>query len=264
METPPLVHMGRKEDMGLEGKVALVTGGALGIGKAIAKRLLADGAAVAILDLNIEQAQETVSELEQDGGKVMAVQCDVTNVESAKEAVAAVARTMGSPDILVNNAGVDKQQLFVETDEKLWDWMIGVNYKGFLSATHAAIPYMIEKKSGIIVNLGSDAGRIGNAREVVYSGTKAAVMASTKALAQELARFGIRVNAVSPGPIQATKLLSGLFESEIGEKIAKLVPMRRLGQPEDVAGVVAFFCSDDSSYLTGQVLSIDGGLTMVD
>lgn len=249
--------------MGLEGKVALVTGGAFGIGKAIAARLLADGAAVAILDINLEKAQETVSELEEGGGKVMAVQCDVTNVENTKEAVAAVARTMGAPDILVNNAGVDKQQLFVETDEKLWDWMIAINYKGFLSATHATIPYMIEKKGGIIVNLGSDAGRIGNAREVVYSGTKAAVMASTKALAQELARFNIRVNAVSPGPIQATALLSGLFEGEIGEKIAKLVPMRRLGRPEEVAAVVSFFCSEESRYLTGQVLSIDGGLTMI-
>ncbi|NLT34461.1 MAG: SDR family oxidoreductase [Gaiellales bacterium] len=249
--------------MGLEGKVALVTGGAFGIGKAIATRLLQDGAAVAILDIDLAKAQETVSELEQGGGKVMAVQCDVTSVQSAKDAVAAVARTMGSPDILVNNAGVDKQQLFVETDEKLWDWMISINYKGFLVATHATIPYMIEKKSGIIVNLGSDAGRIGNAREVVYSGTKAAVMASTKALAQELARFNIRVNAVSPGPIQATALLSGLFEGEIGERIAKVVPMKRLGQPEEVAAVVSFFCSEDSRYLTGQVLSIDGGLTMI-
>jgi 2-hydroxycyclohexanecarboxyl-CoA dehydrogenase len=249
--------------MGLEGKVALVTGGAFGIGKAIVTRLLADGAAVAILDINLEKAQETVSELEEGGGKVMAVQCDVTSVQSTKDAVAAVARTMGSPDILVNNAGVDKQQLFVETDEKLWDWMIAINYKGFLATTHATIPYMIEKKSGIIVNLGSDAGRIGNAREVVYSGTKAAVMASTKALAQELARFNIRVNAVSPGPIQATALLSGLFEGEIGERIAKMVPMKRLGQPEEVAAVVSFFCSEDSRYLTGQVLSIDGGLTMI-
>lgn len=249
--------------MGLEGKVALVTGGAFGIGKAIAARLLADGAAVAILDINLEKAQETVSELKEGGGKVMAVQCDVTSVQSTKDAVAAVARTMGSPDILVNNAGVDKQQLFVETDEKLWDWMISINYKGFLATTHATIPYMIEKKSGIIVNLGSDAGRIGNAREVVYSGTKAAVMASTKALAQELARFNIRVNAVSPGPIQATALLSGLFEGEIGERIAKMVPMKRLGRPEEVAAVVSFFCSEDSRYLTGQVLSIDGGLTMI-
>lgn len=249
--------------MGLEGKTAVITGGAAGIGKAIAKRLAADGAAIAILDVAAEKAQETVEELEAAGAKAMAVQCDITNYAQTKEAMAAIARAMGTIDILVNNAGIDKQQLFVETEEALWDRMIAINYKGFLVATHVTIPYMMEQKSGNIVNLGSDAGRIGNAREVVYSGTKAAVMGSTKALAQELARFGVRVNAVSPGPIQQTALLGGLFEGEIGEKIAKLVPMRRLGTPEDVADVVAFFVSDDSRYLTGQILSIDGGLTMI-
>jgi 2-hydroxycyclohexanecarboxyl-CoA dehydrogenase len=249
--------------MGLENKTAIITGGAVGIGKAIATRLARDGANIAILDVSYDKAAETVEELEAGGTKAMAVQCDITNYQQTKEAVAAVQRTMGSIDILVNNAGVDKQQLFAETGEALWDWMIAINYKGFLVATHATIPYMMEQKSGTIVNLGSDAGRIGNAREVVYSGTKAAVMASTKALAQELARYNVRVNAVSPGPIQQTELLGGLFEGEIGEKIAKLVPMRRLGTPEDVADVVAFFVSDDSRYLTGQVLSIDGGLTMI-
>lgn len=249
--------------MGLEGKTAIITGGAAGIGRAIALRLAEDGAAIAILDVDAEKAQETVKELEAAGAKAMAVTCDITDYAGTKEAVAAIAGAMGGIDILVNNAGIDKQQLFIETDEALWDRMIAINYKGFLVTTHAVIPYMMEQKSGNIVNLGSDAGRIGNAREVVYSGTKAAVMASTKALAQELARFGVRVNAVSPGPIQQTALLGGLFEGEIGDKIAKLVPMRRLGTPEDVADVVAFFISDDSRYLTGQILSIDGGLTMI-
>ncbi len=249
--------------MGLQGKVAIVTGGATGIGRAIARRLAGDGAAVAVLDINLERAEEAVAELEESGARALGVQCDVTNYTIAKEAVAAVARTLGAPDILINNAGVDKQQFFLETDEKLWDWMISVNYKGFLVVSHVTLPYMVEKKGGVIVNMGSDAGRVGNAREVVYSGTKAAVMASTKALALEFARYGIRVNAVSPGPVQQTELLSGLFEGEIGEKIARLVPLRRLGQPQEVADVVAFFCSDDSRYLTGQVLSVDGGLTMI-
>lgn len=249
--------------MGLEGKTAIITGGAAGIGKAIALRLAADGAAIAIIDVAAEKAQETVEELKAAGATAMAVACDITDYAQTKEAVAAIASAMGSIDILVNNAGIDKQQLFIETDEALWDRMIAINYKGFLVATHVVIPYMVEQKSGNIVNLGSDAGRIGNAREVVYSGTKAAVMASTKALAQELARFGVRVNAVSPGPIQQTDLLGGLFEGEIGDKIAKLVPLRRLGTPQDVADVVAFFVSDDSRYLTGQILSIDGGLTMI-
>jgi len=250
--------------MGLKGKVAIVTGGAMGIGKAIALRLARDGAAVGILDVNLTKAQEVVAELEEGGTRAFGVQCDVTNYTNAQEAVAAVARNLGAPDILVNNAGVDRQQFFLETDEKLWDWMISVNYKGFLVISHVTLPYMVEKKGGVIVNMGSDAGRVGNAREVVYSGTKAAVMASTKALALEFARYGIRVNAVSPGPVQQTELLSGLFEGEIGEKIARLVPLRRLGRPEEVADVVAFFCSEDSRYLTGQVLSVDGGLTMVD
>jgi 2-hydroxycyclohexanecarboxyl-CoA dehydrogenase len=249
--------------MGLEGKTAIITGGAAGIGKAIAKRLAEDGAAIAILDVAYDKAQETVKELQAGGARAMAVACDITDYAQTKEAVATIASAMGGIDILVNNAGIDKQQLFVETEEALWDRMIAINYKGFLVATHIVIPYLMAQKSGNIVNLGSDAGRIGNAREVVYSGTKAAVMASTKALAQELARFGVRVNAVSPGPIQQTDLLGGLFEGEIGEKIAKLVPMRRLGTPEDVADVVAFFVSDDSRYLTGQILSIDGGLTMI-
>ncbi|NLE74711.1 MAG: SDR family oxidoreductase [Actinobacteria bacterium] len=250
--------------MGLKGKVAIVTGGAMGIGKAIALRLARDGAAVGILDVNLTKAQEVVAELEEGGTRAFGVQCDVTNYTNAQEAVAAVARNLGAPDILVNNAGVDRQQFFLETDEKLWDWMISVNYKGFLVISHVTLPYMVEKKGGVIVNMGSDAGRVGNAREVVYSGTKAAVMASTKAMALEFARYGIRVNAVSPGPVQQTELLSGLFEGEIGEKIARLVPLRRLGRPEEVADVVAFFCSEDSRYLTGQVLSVDGGLTMVD
>jgi 2-hydroxycyclohexanecarboxyl-CoA dehydrogenase len=249
--------------MGLEGKTAIITGGAAGIGRAIALRLAADGAAIAIIDVDAAKAQETVKELKAAGATAMAVACDITDYAQTKEAVASIAQALGRIDILVNNAGIDKQQLFIETDEALWDRMIAINYKGFLVATHAVIPYLMEQKSGTIVNLGSDAGRIGNAREVVYSGTKAAVMASTKALAQELARYGVRVNAVSPGPIQQTQLLGGLFEGEIGEKIAKLVPMRRLGTPQDVADVVAFFVSDDSRYLTGQILSVDGGLTMI-
>ena len=193
--------------MGLEGKTAIITGGAAGIGKAIASGWPRTARPSPSLTWTLEKAQETVKELEAAGVKAMAVQCDITDYAQTKEAVAAIARTMGEIDILVNNAGVDKQQLFIETDEALWDRMIAVNYKGFLVATHAVIPYMMEQKSGNIVNLGSDAGRIGNAREVVYSGTKAAVMASTKALAQELARFGVRVNAVSPGPIQQTDAL---------------------------------------------------------
>lgn len=171
-----------------------------------------------------------------------------------------------SIDILINNAGVDRSKRFVETDPELWNFIIDVNYKSFLNASHACIPYMIKQNQGNIVSLGSDAGRIGNPGEVLYCGTKAAIMSSSKALAKELARFNIRVNAVSPGPVK-TDLWDKLHEGEKGQKVTEAVtraiPLRRLGTPEDVADVIAFFVSEDARYITGQVLSIDGGLTMI-
>ena len=252
--------------MGLEGKTAIVTGAAQGIGKAIALRLSKDGANIGILDLQKEEAEKVAEEIIKVGVKAVAVQCDVTDYEKVKEGVAAVHDAFGSIDILINNAGIDIARVFVDTDEAIWDKIINVNYKSFLNASHACIPYMIEQKSGNIVSLGSDAGRIGNPGEVLYCGTKAAIMASSKALAKELARFGIRVNAVSPGPVH-TELWDRLHDGEKGKKVTEAViraiPLRRLGEPEDVADVVAFFVSDDSRYLTGQVLSIDGGLTMI-
>jgi 2-hydroxycyclohexanecarboxyl-CoA dehydrogenase len=252
--------------MGLEGKTAIVTGGAQGIGKAIAMRLAKDGAHIGILDLQPEEADKVAQEINKLGVKSMAIKCDLTDYAKVKESVAKVHDTYGSVDILINNAGIDISRVFVETDEAVWDKIINVNYKSFLNASHACIPYMIEQKSGNIVSLGSDAGRIGNPGEVLYCGTKAAIMASSKALAKELARFGIRVNAVSPGPVH-TELWDKLHDGEKGKKVTEAVtraiPLRRLGKPEDVADVVAFFVSDDSRYLTGQVLSIDGGLTMI-
>ena len=252
--------------MGLEGKTAIVTGGAQGIGKAIAVRLSRDGANIGILDLQKEEADRAAQEINKLGVKAMAIQCDVTDYAKVKEGVAVIHDAYGSIDILINNAGIDIARVFVDTDEAIWDKIINVNYKSFLNASHACIPYMIEQKSGNIVSLGSDAGRIGNPGEVLYCGTKAAIMASSKALAKELARFGIRVNAVSPGPVH-TELWDKLHDGEKGKKVTEAViraiPMRRLGEPEDVADVVAFFVSDDSRYLTGQVLSIDGGLTMI-
>jgi len=252
--------------MGLQGKTAVVTGGGRGIGKAIALRLARDGANIGILDVQKDSAAGSAEEISRLGVKAMAVECDVTNYDQVKDAVAKVHGELGSIDILINNAGIDVSQFFVDTSEPAWDRMIGINYKGFLIATHVCVPYMVAQKSGNIVSLGSDAGRVGNSGEVVYCGTKAAIMASSKALARELARFNIRVNCVSPGPVQ-TDLLAGLHEGEKGQKImeavAKMIPMRRLGAPEDVADVVAFFVGDDSRYLTGQVLSVDGGLTMI-
>jgi 2-hydroxycyclohexanecarboxyl-CoA dehydrogenase len=221
---------------------------------------------VGILDIDSGLASRTANEIKALAAKATAVECDVTRYAKVKDSVATIQRELGSVDILINNAGIDKSQFFVDTNEAVWDRFISVNYKSFLNATHACVPYMMDQKSGVIVSLGSDAGRVGNSGEVVYCGTKAAIMASSKALARELARFNIRVNCVSPGPVQ-TDLLAGLHEGEKGQKImeavARMIPLKRLGVPEDVADVVAFFVSDDSRYLTGQVLSVDGGLTMI-
>jgi 2-hydroxycyclohexanecarboxyl-CoA dehydrogenase len=252
--------------MRLAGKSAVVTGGAQGIGLAICRRLAAEGAAVAILDVAEETAWCTVRDLRAKHASAFTFPCDVTKVEQVQASMAAAHLEMGSLDILVNNAGIDRQRAFVDTDPEFWWNMIAINYGGFLAATHAAVPIMIEQGGGVIVNLGSDAGRVGNPGDVIYSGTKAAVMASSKALARELARHNIRVNCVAPGPVD-TALWAGMADgADMGKLTAaltRMIPLGRIGLPEDIADVVAFFASDDSRYLTGQVLSIDGGLTMI-
>jgi 2-hydroxycyclohexanecarboxyl-CoA dehydrogenase len=261
-----VLSVNKEMKMSLGGKNAIITGGAKGIGKAIGLRLASDGANIGILDLDKDLAEETAKEIRQKGVEAMPIKCDVTDYAQVKQSVESFVARFQTIDILINNAGMDRSAFFIDTDQTLWDKMIGVNYKSFLNVTHVCIPYMIEKQTGNIVSLGSDAGRVGNSGELVYCGTKAALMASSKALAREVARFNIRVNCVAPGPVQ-TDLLMGLHEGEKGKKImeaiAKMIPMKRLGQPQDVADVVAFFVSDDSRYLTGQVLSVDGGLTMI-
>jgi len=252
--------------MSLKGKTAIVTGGSRGIGRAIALRLAKDGANVGILNLEKDLGLEVAEEIREFGVEAIALACDVTDYNKVKASVQKIHQKWGSIDILVNNAGIAESRYFVETDKNLWEKIINGNYKSFLVATHVCVPYMMEQKSGNIVSLGSDAGRVGNPGEVLYCGSKAAIMASSKALAKELARFNIRVNCVSPGPVQ-TDLWNNLHSGEKGQKyteaVTRAIPLRRLGEPEDVADVVAFFVSDDSRYLTGQVLSIDGGLTMI-
>lgn len=252
--------------MSLTGKTAYVTGGARGIGRAIGLRLARDGADVGIIDLSVETAAGTVAELEALGVRAAAMAADITDYAATTAAVDALRTTLGGPDILINNAGIDKAEFFVNTTPEQWAKLIAVNYTGFLNASHVCVPYMIERGGGCIVSLGSDAGRVGNSGEVVYCGTKAAVMASSKAMAREFARHKIRVNCVAPGPVQ-TDLLAGLHEGEKGKKImeavANMIPMKRIGVPDDVANVVAFLVSEDAGYLTGQVISVDGGLTMI-
>ena len=246
--------------MRLKGKTAIVTGGSRGIGRAIALRLAKDGANVAVLNLQKHLGLKVAEEIRELGVEAIPLACDVTDYAAVKKSVKKIHQEWGSIDILINNAGIDESRYFMETDESLWDKIINVNYKSFLIASHVCVPIMMEQKSGNIVSLGSDAGRIGNPGEVLYCGTKAAIMA------KELARYNIRVNCVSPGPVQ-TDLWDSLHSGEKGQKyseaVTRIIPLRRLGQPEDVADVVAFFVSDDSRYLTGQVLSIDGGLTMI-
>ena len=252
--------------MSLKGKAAIVTGGAKGIGRAIALRLARDGANIGILDIRKDKADKTAGEIKKLGVEATAIECDVTQYEKVKDAVAKIHKECGSIDILINNAGIDEARAFVDTDQALWEKILNVNFKSFLIASHVCIPYMIEQGSGNIVSMGSDAGRIGAANEVIYCATKAAIMAASKALAREVVRYNIRVNCVSPGPVH-TDLWDQRHPGEKGQKVTeaieRIIPMRRLGRPEDVADVVAFFVSDDSRYLTGQVLSIDGGLTMI-
>jgi 2-hydroxycyclohexanecarboxyl-CoA dehydrogenase len=224
---------------------ALVTGGAGGIGSAIADALRAAGHTVVTADLNGAD-----------------VRMDVTDPQSVGAAIAEA----GQVDILVNSAGWDELKPFLETDEDFWDRVIEINYKGCLRTTKAVLPGMIERGWGRIVNIASDAGRVGSSGESVYAGAKGAVIAFGKTIAREVATNGITVNIVCPGPTR-TPLLEGMAgEDERGAKLIaaleRAVPMKRLGEPEDVAGAVVFLASDEASFITGQTLSVSGGLTM--
>jgi 2-hydroxycyclohexanecarboxyl-CoA dehydrogenase len=247
----------------LAGKVALVTGAAQGIGRAIAARLAEEGAKVAIADIQEESAASTAAALKSAGLEASAIKLDVTSLDSAVDAVAAVERAMGPVDILVNNAGWDKLEPFVDSTPETWDRVIAINFRGVLNCCKAVIPGMQARGAGKIVSISSDAGRVGSLGEAVYSGCKAGIIAFSKTLARELARNKINVNVVCPGPTD-TALLRGVMEKQpkVLEAMLRAVPMRRLGQPQDLAGAVAFFCAPDSDNSTGQVISISGGLTM--
>jgi 2-hydroxycyclohexanecarboxyl-CoA dehydrogenase len=247
-------------------RVALITGAGRGIGRAIAFALAADGQAVAVADLLTGEAAETVEGVEaQEGGPALAVPLDVTDGRSVEEAIGRTGEALGPIEILVNCAGWDELRPFLETDEAFWDRVIEVNYKGCLRVTRAALPGMVEGGWGRIVNIGSDAGRVGSSLESVYSGAKGAVIAFTKTIAREVARQGITANTVCPGPTR-TALLEGMAAEGGGEKLieslTRAVPMRRLGEPEDVAAAVAFLASERAGFITGQTLSVSGGLTM--
>jgi 2-hydroxycyclohexanecarboxyl-CoA dehydrogenase len=247
----------------LKDKVAIVTGSAQGIGRAIAMRLASEGAKVAIADLDFEGAGRTAEEIKQAGGSALAVKLDVGRLQDALDAADRVERELGPIDILVNNAGWDKLEPFLESTPETWDKVIAINYRGVLNCCKAVAPRMQQRKHGKIVSISSDAGRVGSTGEAVYAGCKAAIIGFSKTIAREFARYGINVNVVCPGPTQTALLKTAMAGREgVLDAMAKGIPFRRLGQPEDLAGAVAFFASSDSDYATGQVLSISGGLTM--
>ncbi|HXW85520.1 MAG TPA: glucose 1-dehydrogenase [Candidatus Binataceae bacterium] len=247
----------------LGGKVAIVTGSARGIGRAIAERLAAEGAAVAIADILDDPAAKTAQEITARGARAIAVHLDVTSLDSAGAAADRIERELGPLDILVNNAGWDKIEPFVESAPETWERVIAINFRGVLNCCKAIVPRMQTRGKGKIVSISSDAGRVGSSGEAVYSGCKAAIIGFSKTLARELARNNINVNVVCPGPTQTDLLREVMTGRErLLESMARGVPMRRIGQPADLAGAVAFFASSDSDYVTGQVLSVSGGLSM--
>ena len=244
---------------GLKDRVALVTGAGRGIGRAIAERLAAEGAKVAALDLDEATARATAEAI---GG--VGLRMDVTDRASVSAAVAEVERTLGPADILVNNAGWDKAEPFVKSAEETWDKVIAINLKGPIRMTRAVLDGMIERRRGRIVSIGSDAGRVGSSGEAVYSAAKAGIIGFSKTLARELARYQINVNVVCPGPTNTPLLAEvGAGNPKLAEALKRAVPFGRIGEPEEIAAAVAFLASDDAAYVTGQTLSVSGGLTMV-
>ncbi len=247
-------------------RVAVVTGGGRGIGRQIALALAADERVVAVADLRATEAADTVEAITTAGGRAVAITMDVTSSDSVQQGLHAVIDELGPVEILVNCAGWDELKPFLDTDEDFWDRIIEINYKGVLRTVHACLPAMVEARFGRIVNIGSDAGRVGSSLEAVYSGAKGGVIAFTKTIAREVARFGITVNTVCPGPT-ATPLLDEIVDASAdGDKVigamTRAVPMKRLGRPEEVASAVAYLASEDAGFITGQTLSVSGGLTM--
>src|SRR5438105_748744 len=243
--------------------VAVVTGGAKGIGAAICRRLSDDGFTVAVFDLDAKAAEDLVESL--SGAEASSHECDVSSYESVTASVKEVLQGWGRIDALVNNAGWDRVQPCLENDPDLWNRLIGINLLGPVNVCHAVLPDMVSRGSGAVVSVASDAGRVGSSAETVYAACKGGVIAFTKSIAREMARHGIRANCVCPGPTD-TPLLAEIRSEEPGDRIIDAIiratPFRRLATPEDIAAAVGFFASPASSFVTGQVLSVSGGLTM--
>ena len=252
--------------MKLRGKTALVTGAGRGIGRAISFALAQEGAQIAVLDILGGNAAAVAREIEATGVKALALPTDLTKRAQVEQAVADTLAQFGQIDILVNNAGWDRMEMFLDSEEETWDKIIAINFKALLYICKAALPAMVARGQGKVISIASDAGRVGSTGEAVYAGTKGAIIAFSKTLAREMARHKITVNVVCPG-LTETPLLQGIREQspkteKVIEAVTRAIPLGRVGQPEDIAGAVVYLASSAADFVTGQTLSVSGGLTM--
>ena len=249
-----------------ENQTVIVTGGGGGIGGATCRRFAGEGAAVAVFDLDLDAAEKVATGIRAEGGRAQAFRCDITDRASVDAAVAETEQSLGPVDVLVNNAGWDVFRPFTKTEPVQWDKLIAINLIGALHMHHAVLPGMAARRKGRIVNIASDAARVGSSGEAVYAACKGGLVAFSKTIAREHARHGITVNVVCPGPTDTalfTEYKKGAGNPEkLMEAFTRSIPLGRIGQPDDLPGAILFFASDDAAYVTGQVLSVSGGLTM--
>ena len=246
--------------MELQNKVALITGGAQGIGKTISEELVQNGAHVVLGDLNLEGAQATAEAINNNGGSASAVKIDVSNPAEVKQVFDSILKDKKPIDIMINNAGITRDGLMVRMKEADWDRVLNINLKGTFLCSQQAAKQMMKQKSGAIVNIASIVGVMGNFGQANYSASKAGVIGLTKTLAREVASRGIRVNAVAPGFIDTE--MTRVLDESVRQSLIEQIPLAKLGLPEDVARCVAFLVSDRSSYITGQVINVNGGMLM--
>jgi 3-oxoacyl-[acyl-carrier protein] reductase len=244
----------------LAGKVALVTGGAQGIGKAVALLLARNGADIVVSDINLEKAEETAKEVQALGRKALATKVDVAILGDVEKMVETILTQFGKVDILINNAGIARDKLILRMTEEDWDAVLNINLKGTFNCTKAVVRHMSKQKSGKIVNIASVVGEMGNAGQGNYAASKAGVIGFTKTIAREFAQRGINVNAIAPGYIETP--MTDALPDKVKEELKRLIPMDRLGTPEDVAEAVLFLVSESANYITGQVLNVNGGIYM--